>query len=107
MSTGMWHRVEDWLKEGWRELKTVSLIFLGIVFFGSILLMTPLPKAVILWSSFVAAIIMPVFMLPWEESRKKQPGEVKLSESITSWPHRQDMYIHMGIERTSDTILSF
>ena len=73
------------IKEGWQEWKTVSLIFLVIVFPAAALLMTTLPKSAVLWGSFMVAIIVPPLILSWKERRKKRHNEVKLSESGMSF----------------------
>jgi hypothetical protein len=69
-------------KDEWQEFKTIGLIFLGIVFPAAILLMTPLPKAAVLWGSFVAAIIIPALMLYWKERRTKRHEKVKWTPLI-------------------------
>ena len=81
MSTENHLSIQAILKEGWQEWKTVSLIFLVIVFPAAALLMTPLPKSVVLWGSFMIAIIVPPLILSWKERRKKRHNEVKLSAS--------------------------
>ena len=87
-------------KDGWQEFKTVVLVFLGIVFPAAILLMTPLPKPAVLWSTFVAVIMIPPLVLHWKERRKKRYDEVKSSESIALLLHGQAIsnYIHVARE---------
>ena len=79
------------LKREWQEFKNTSLIFIGIVLTGSLLLMTPIPKELILWSSFVASIIIPAIVLHLGEKRKKLHTEVDW-QSIMDYmrPHRED-----------------
>jgi len=77
MLSDIWHRTEEWLKEGLDELRIVTIIFLGITIIGALLLMTPLPKTVVLWSSFVASVMIPVFMVSLEKRTKKLTDGLK------------------------------
>src|SRR6266700_3569325 len=87
MLSDIWHRTEEWLKEGLDELRIVTIIFLGITIIGALLLMTPLPKTVVLWSSFVASVMIPVFMVSLEKRTKKLTDGLKSNESINFLLH--------------------
>lgn len=72
-------------KDEWKEFKIISLIFLGIVLTGSILLMTTIPKTTIIWSSFIAGMIIPVVIFYLRERHKKRYNKVELNESSTAF----------------------
>src|SRR6266700_1259414 len=89
MLSDIWHRTEEWLKEGLDELRIVTIIFLGITIIGALLLMTPLPKTVVLWSSFVASVMIPVFMVRSIQTHQpfiQQRSFGWIDDSLPSWP---------------------
>ena len=54
------------LREGWREWKIVSGVSCVIVLVGvALLLLTSLPPSIVLWGSFVGALVVPPLILSW------------------------------------------
>jgi hypothetical protein len=81
-----------------QEFKVISLTFLGIVLIGDLLLMNTASKGLILWGSFVAAIIIPAIVLDWGARRKKRHNKVKWNKSSTSLRqgYNIDCFIHIN-----------
>ena len=59
------------LKEGWKQFKIISIVFLGITLTTAILLITTLPKTAVFLGSCIATIIITPLVINWKEYRNK------------------------------------